>query len=293
MKISLTFFSLLFTLIVTSQNFTGQATYQSKTNVDMELGGREMTDQMRKQIADMMKSALEKTYILNFNQTESLYKEEEKLGAPGAGGGGMMMVMGNFTAGIQYKNTKDNVFLQEQEFFGKNFLISDTLPKLEWTLVNESKQIGQYVAFKATAIKKLGDTDWQSMRRRNRNNDDEKKDAETKSDSTEVNIMDEIEIPKEIEIVAWYTPQIPVSQGPGEYHGLPGLILEVHADRTSILCSRIVLNPKEPEVIRSPTRGQKVTLEQYQQIVKEKVEEMQDMRGGQRRGQGRGFRIGG
>lgn len=293
MKISLTFFSLLFTLIVTSQNFTGQATYQSKTNVDMELGGREMTDQMRKQIADMMKSALEKTYILNFNQTESLYKEEEKLGAPGAGGGGMMMVMGNFTAGIQYKNTKDNVFLQEQEFFGKNFLISDTLPKLEWTLVNESKQIGQYVAFKATAIKKLGDTDWQSMRRRNRNNDDEKKDAETKSDSTEVNIMDEIEIPKEIEIVAWYTPQIPVSQGPSEYHGLPGLILEVHADRTSILCSRIVLNLKEPEVIRSPTRGQKVTLEQYQQIVKEKVEEMQDMRGGQRRGQGRGFRIGG
>lgn len=293
MKISLTFFSLLFTLIVTSQNFTGQATYQSKTNVDMELGGREMTDQMRKQIADMMKSALEKTYILNFNQTESLYKEEEKLAAPGAGGGGMMMMMGNFTAGAQYKNTKDNVFLQEQEFFGKNFLISDTLPKLEWTLVNESKQIGQYVAFKATALKKLGDTDWQSMRRRNRNNDDEKKDAETKSDSTEVNIMDEIEIPKEIEIVAWYTPQIPVSQGPGEYHGLPGLILEVHADRTSILCSRIVLNPKEPEVIRSPTRGQKVTLEQYQQIVKEKVEEMQDMRGGQRRGQGSGFRIGG
>jgi GLPGLI family protein len=26
---------------------------------------------------------------------------------------------------------------------------------------------------------------------------------------------------------AWYTPQIPVSNGPRNYHGLPGLIMEV------------------------------------------------------------------
>ncbi|MCR9181434.1 MAG: GLPGLI family protein [Flavobacteriaceae bacterium] len=292
MKKLFTISCLLFSVLLTAQNFSGQATYQSKTNVDMDFGGREMTDQMRKQIADMMKSALEKTYILNFNKEESSFKEEEKLAAPGAGGG-MMMMMGNFTAGTQYKNTKENIYLQEQEFFGKQFLISDTLPKLEWTLVNESKQIGQYVAFKATAIKKLDDTDWQSMRRRNRNTDDEKKDAEVKNDSTEVDIMDEIEIPKEIEIVAWYTPQIPVSQGPGEYFGLPGLILEIQADRTSILCSKIVLNPKETIVINKPTKGQKVSQEEYKKIVKEKVEEMQDMYGGQRRG-GRGsFRIGG
>ncbi len=292
MKKFLTLSCLFFSVFLTAQNFSGQATYQSKTNVDMDFGGREMTEQMRKQIADMMKSALEKTYILNFNKEESSYKEEEKLAAPGAGGG-MMMMMGNFTAGAQYKNTKENIFLQEQEFFGKQFLISDTLPKLEWTLVNESKQIGQYVAFKATAIKKLGDTDWQSMRRRNRNNDDEKKDTEAKNDSTEVNVMDEIEIPKEIEIVAWYTPQIPVPQGPGEYFGLPGLILEIQADRTSILCSKIVLNTKETIEITKPSKGQKVSQEEYQKIVKEKVEEMQEMYGGGRRGGGGSFRIGG
>ena len=292
MKKLLTLSCLLFSVLVSSQNFSGQATYQSKTNADMDFGGREMTEQMRKQIADMMKSALEKTYILNFNKEESFYKEEEKLAAPGAGGG-MMMMMGNFTAGAQYKNTKENIYLQEQEFFGKQFLISDTLPKLEWTLVNESKQIGQYVAFKATAIKKLGDTDWQSMRRRNRNSDDVKKDAEAKNDSTEVNVIDEIEIPKEIEIVAWYTPQIPVSQGPGEYFGLPGLILEIQADRTSILCSKIILNPKEAIEITKPSKGQKVTQQEYQKIVKEKVEEMQEMYGGGRRGAGGSFRMGG
>lgn len=292
MRKFLTLFCLCFSVLMTAQDFTGQAVYKSKTTVDMDFGGREMTDQMRKQITDMMKNALEKTYILNFTKVESTYKEEEKLATPGAGGG-MMMMMGNFTAGAQYKNTKDNVFLQEQEFFGKQFLISDTLPKLEWKLVNESKQIGQYVAFKATAIKKLSDTDFQSMRRRNRDGDEEQKDAEAKKDSSDVNIMDELEIPKEIEIVAWYTPQIPVPQGPGEFHGLPGLILEVQADRTSILCSKIILNPKEAEEIKKPTKGEKVTQEEYQKIVKEKVEEMQEMYGGQRRGQGRGFRIGG
>ncbi len=283
---------LFFSFSIYSQDIKGKAIYQSKTNVDMDFGGREMTDQMRKQIADMMKSALEKTYILTFDKNESSYKEEEKLATPGASGG-MMMMMGNFIAGPQYKNTKDNLYIQEQEFFGKQFLISDTLPKLEWKLVNESKQIGQYVAFKATAIKKLDDTDWQSMRRRNRNDNDEKKDAEAKSDSTEVNIMDEIEIPKEIEIIAWYTPQIPISQGPGEYWGLPGLILEVQADRTSILCSKIILNPKDSETIKKPTKGNKVTLQEYKKVVKEKTEEMQEMYGGQRRGQGRGFRMGG
>lgn len=294
MKLFSSLFLLFSTCFLFAQTFTGQAVYQSKTNVDMEFGGPDMTEQMKKQIADMMKSALEKTYILNFNKEESTYKEEEKLAAPGAGGGGMMMMMGNFTAGNQYKNTKENVFLQEQEFFSKQFLITDTLPKLDWKLENDSKQIGQYVVFKATAIKKLDNTDWQSVRRKNREKANEKEADETKKDSTETSIMDEIEIPKEIIITAWYTPQIPVSQGPGEYFGLPGLILEVQADRTSILCSKIILNPKEAEMIKRPTKGEKVTQEQYAKIVKEKTEEMQEMYGGgQRRGQGNHIRIGG
>lgn len=292
MKKIVTLFSLLFSIVISAQNFTGQAVYQTKTSMDMDFGGREMTEQMRQQITEMMRRALEKTYILNFNQDESIYREEERLSTPGGGGGGFgMMMMGNFTAGPQYKNTKTNEFLQEQEFFGKQFLITDTLPKLEWTLVNESKQIGQYVVFKATAVKPLTDMDWQSFRRRNRENQQE--DAEAKKDSTSINIMDEIEMPKEIVITAWYTPQIPVPQGPGEFHGLPGLILEVQADRTSILCTRIVLNPRNPENIRKPSRGQKVTQQEYQEIVREKVEEMQEMSGGRRGGGGMRFRMGG
>ena len=30
---------------------------------------------------------------------------------------------------------------------------------------------------------------------------------------------------RDVEVVAWFTPEIPVSSGPSWYQGLPGLIL--------------------------------------------------------------------
>jgi GLPGLI family protein len=39
-------------------------------------------------------------------------------------------------------------------------------------------------------------------------------------------------------------PEIPVNQGP-RIIGIAGLILEINDSKTVILCSKIVLNPKE------------------------------------------------
>jgi hypothetical protein len=47
------------------------------------------------------------------------------------------------------------------------------------------------------------------------------------------NFMDAIELPKEVTIGLVY-PEIPVSQGPEGYWGLPGLILEVNDGKTII-----------------------------------------------------------
>ena len=86
-----------------------------------------------------------------------------------------------------------------------------------------------------------------------------------------------VEIPKTIDIVAWYTPQIPVSHGPGEFGGLPGLILELTTDQTVLLCSKIVINPEKKDNILMPSKGEKVTRIQYDEIVKLKTEEMKSM----------------
>lgn len=287
--------AVLFSAIAFGQNISGKAYYESKTTVDMsDWGGRQMSEDQKRQIAERMKSMLEKTYILTFNGNESIYKEEEKLEAGAGGGRGFGMMMNSFSAGKQYKNIETNQILEEREFFGKQFLVNDTITNLQWVVGKESKQIGQYLAIKATAMKAVDPNDFSMARRRNRNRDRdaEKKEGEEVVDTTKAaDPFDEIEVPKEVLVTAWFTPQIPVKNGPGEYAGLPGLILEMNVDRTTILCSKIVLNPKEADKIEAPDTGKEVSREEYNKIIKEKMDEMREnWRGGNgRRGGGRRF----
>jgi len=269
--------ALLLSAAAFAQEFQGQAYYFSKTSVDMDSwGGRKMSEDQKKQIANRMRSMFEKTYILTFDREASNYKEEEVLEAPGAQGG--FGKWGNsFSAGPQYKNIKSQQFLQDQEFFGKQFLISDSLSKLDWKLEAETKQIGQYLCMKATTTKTVDEFDWRSMRRKPKS-----KETEAKKDATATSVSEDIELPKQIEVTAWYTPQIPVSQGPGDFWGLPGLILEVNTDKTTILCSKIIMNPKEKVDIEAPKKGTIVSRSEYTETVKKKMEEMRSMYGGRR-----------
>jgi GLPGLI family protein len=256
-------------------NFFGKAIYQSKTSFDLEQwNNREMSEQQKKRIMERMKNMLEKTYVLQFNKSASIYKEEEKLEAPRSSGG---FRFSGFTGGTKYKSITDKTFLEEQEFFGKNFLIEDVSEMPQWEMTSETKKIGNYTCYKATMLKKTDDFDWQNMRRRGRRNNTAKKEDTSARDITE-----DVELPKEVLVTAWYTPQIPVSNGPGEYWGLPGLILEVNAGKTTVLCTQIVLNPKERIEIKEPKKGEKVSRKEYNKIVKKKMEEMREMWRGRR-----------
>ena len=203
---------------------------------------------------------------------------------------GFKMMMSSYTPGAQYKNLKTGQIVEENEFFGKQFLVTDSIKDLDWQITKESKTIGQYIAFKATAMKKVDPNDYSMARPKKK---DERENAETKNDTAQPqDPMDMIEIPEEIEVTAWFTPQIPVSNGPGEYAGLPGLILELNVYRTTLLCSKIVMNPKEAEKIEPPKKGKEVTREEYIKIVKEKTDEIRENFRG-RGGNGGGGRRGG
>ncbi|AUS07182.1 GLPGLI family protein [Pseudotamlana carrageenivorans] len=259
------------------KDFQGKAYYETKTSIDMSnFGGRDMTEERKKQIAERMKSALEKTFILTFNQSEALYVEEESLDAP-TGGRGMRFGMMNTSGGDQYKNVKSKAFIQKKDLFGKQFLIKDSLQSLDWKLTGESKIIGQYTCFRAEAVKPKTGFDFRDFRRPPRDKADESSKKETRPEAERQN---------DIKVVAWYTPQIPVNLGPDVYWGLPGLILEVSADNTTMLCSKIVINPSDKEDIKAPTKGKEVTQAEFDKISKEKMEEMRDMY----RGRGRGGR---
>lgn len=84
--------------------------------------------------------------------------------------------------------------------------------------------------------------------------------------------------------VAWFASDIPVSAGPSSWIGLPGLVLEVEGDggRMSLVATAI----KGPEIaaaeLTPPTKGKKVTGEEFRRIVDERRREMgANGRGGQ------------
>lgn len=294
MKRHTTLFIALFVsaFTINAQDFQGMAVYESKTALpDMKIESKEITPEMQKMFQDRIRKALERTFVLNFDRTASVYAEEEKLDAPGADAGGMKM-FASFTGagGKHYKNVKTKMFSTEKEIFGKEFLVQDSLKKLDWKMENETKKIGNYTCYKATATVPANQSDFRNMRLKKQ---DDKKGEKKEEKST--NFMDQMEMPKDQVITAWYAPEIPVNQGPESYWGLPGLILEVSDGHTMILCSKVVLNPKEKVQIKELKKGTKVTQAEYDEIVKKKMEEMQEMyrAGGGNGTQQRTIRIGG
>jgi GLPGLI family protein len=288
------FFALLglSTFMATAQkDFQGMAVYESKTSTSEFAknfdGNKDMTPEMKTQIMERMKKMFEKTYILNFDKSASIYKEEEKLDAPGQQGGGRMMASFMGGGGTYYKNVKEKQYTVDKEVFGKEFLIKDSLPNLKWVLSDESKKIGDYTCFKATAVKEASKTDFRNYRRKKEEPKKEteegkvdKKAAEEKKEEKKTNFFAEIDMPKEVTVTAWYCPEIPVNQGPDEYWGLPGLIMEVNDGKAVIMCSKLVLNVKEKIEIKAPTGGDKVTQKEYDDIMMKKMKEMSEMGGG-------------
>ncbi len=275
MKNIATILCLFIIQITVGQNFQGKAVYKTSSKIRINLSGKngmQLSDADKEKMQERMRKQFQKTFVLSFNKEASVYKEEEKLSAPTAslGGGNIMVKTIGLGGGndVLYKNTKKGQYLNQTEVMGKRFLIKDKLRKYDWKLTGETKNIGKYTCYKATYTRE--------ETRTNMSFDD-----------------GEIEEKKEkVEVVttAWYTPEIPVSNGPRDYHGLPGLILEVKDGNNIILCSEIVLNPKEKIEIIAPRKGKKVTQEQYGKIMQKKMKETMENFKSRRKG-GRNVQI--
>ncbi len=245
--------TLLVSSVISAQDFQGEATYKSKRQMRMSLDSTQMDSDMQKRMMEMVKKQFEKTYILSFNKEESLFKEEEELEAPQPSGM-QIVIAGMGGSDILYKNTKEERFANQNEMYGKVFLIEDKLVKQDWKLGSETKNIGNYTCYKATLVR------------------------ERPADIEGMPTSEQMENPEmeEYTTTAWYTLQIPVSNGPRSYHGLPGLILEVNDGSETMICSKIVMNPKDKAVISEPTKGKKVNQEEYNTIMEKKMREMRE-----------------
>lgn len=252
-----------------AQEFQGKADYFSKHIFKKDIADDEKLSedkQLKEALMAALKSSSEKTYTLTFSKYDALYEENEVLDKPQAPSNEMSISISFSGAGKKYINTKDKISLEEDEIFGKEFLIEEKLVQPAWKLISESKKIGDYNCFKAELTIPVTEQDKKAYEDFLKK--EEKKPALFK--------MDE---PKDKIITAWYTPEIPVSFGPNNYWGLPGLILEINEENEVILCSKVILNSKEKSEIKKPKNGDKVSKEKFEEIQKKKMDSMKDEEG--------------
>lgn len=268
--------------------FQGKAIYQTKTKMEIDFSQSGIPADRIKMIEERMKSRLEQTYELSFNKSASIYRQEEQLENAGGRGGMRMMMIGGAGSGDYYKNIQTKKSATESEFSGKNFLIRGDLNSYEWKMEQETKMIGQNLCFKATTVVDMPVRDMQVQfgRRGPGNTNEDKGEDEEQEEQSGPRMEPTV-------VTAWYTMDIPVGHGPDDFWGLPGLILEVSYQNTNILCTKIVMNPKEKKEIKEPTKGKEVTREEYDAIVREKREEMRARMQNERQkgGQGHGIMI--
>lgn len=81
-------------------------------------------------------------------------------------------------------------------------------------------------------------------------------------------------------VEAWFTSQIPVSFGPGEFSDLPGMILEVTNGDRSVLATKVELKALPKDAIEMPTKGKKIGRAEFKKLVEEKMKEMNADGGG-------------
>lgn len=83
-------------------------------------------------------------------------------------------------------------------------------------------------------------------------------------------------------LVAWFTPQIPVSTGPSINAGLPGLILEMamNGDQRIMVATQIDLKKLTKNALAKPSKGKEMTAEEFKVIEAEKMKEMNMEMGG-------------
>lgn len=255
----------LFSFKPEPKEFQGRAIYFAKSKMELGRWGERMSEAQKKQVKARLKNRLEKTYVLDFNKEASLFEEKEKLDAMS---GATDSWGKNFARGKQYKDVKNNQLVQSQEFYGKRFLVVDQLEPINWQLGKESKVIGNYTCFKAIASVPTQNLEWFNFSW-----------SDLRQEETEDGEEPEIQMTA---IEAWYTLQIPVSHGPAEYWGLPGLILEVSAGNTVMLCSEIQMNPDDKIKIEAPDKGKEITKSAYRETIFEKMKEMRNNRGRRR-----------
>ncbi len=195
-------------------------------------------------------------FELLFSGNQSLYQflpnaNEETPGE--ISGGGMVMRFGGLND-IIYHNFEKSERIDKRNVLDRDFIVTDSIRKLNWKLTDETKTILNYTARKATA------QNIRTAMRMSMENGEMKR--EPYQDTSNV--------------VAWFTTDIPVPAGPDFQGQLPGLILELSINNGQQVYKALEASQKVAvSKIKPPKDGKKLTAAEFS---KERDALMEEMR---------------
>lgn len=136
---------------------------------------------------------------------------------------------------IIHTDLKKKKVTEMREFMTRMFLIDRAFTEINWKITGEQKEIAGFVCMEATR-------------------------ADTAGRKTAV----------------WFTPQIEIAAGPALFNNMPGMVLEVNENdgQRIITAKSVEFTPINTKDLAKPSEGKKVTAEEFDEIVKEKMKEM-------------------
>lgn len=236
---------------IMAQTKEGVVIYERKQNMH-----RSANEEMRAMIPEFNISK----QMLLFTEQQSLYKAlpEDEAPDPFNNKSGAVIMLGGRSSET-YVHFGENRKVKATEIFGEAFLITDTINKHNWKLVDETKTIAGHLCKKAVTTTK---SVRQTVRISAAGKEPDKVNTPTPK-------------PEDIEVVAWYAVDLHSSAGPENYMGLPGVVLEVDVDNNGIVFSAQEVRPlSDLSQLKAPKKGRKVTPEEYNKEMKKIVENM-------------------
>lgn len=134
-----------------------------------------------------------------------------------------------------YKNFEKERHTDMIEMLGKTYIVDDSLRKPDWKILNQIKEVAGYVCMKAITEDKI----------------------------------------KGQKVVAWFTGDIPVSDGPETLWGLPGMILEMDVDDGTVMVTATSVEFKklDKELVLPKMKGKKVTNIEIDKVVSNHIKD--------------------
>jgi GLPGLI family protein len=208
-------------------------------------------------MAQMLPKSRTDKFELTFGNNQSLWKhvDEEIDNTEFSSGNGIQINMvAPGQSDIVFHDFTKGRRVDQREMFDKKFVIEDSIRKLSWKLTGETQTILGHACQKATAQR--------ASKRMQMTMDNGKMERKEVNDTSTV--------------VAWFTTEIPVPAGPEVQGQLPGLILALDMSNGRMVYTALEISPKaDIAAIKEPTKGKKVTPEEFTNERNKMMDEMQ------------------